>query len=235
VSSSSIMSIPYILNPERGEYQIVGGLTIDDKAHGVANAIFDRALSMQRNAPTYKVEIRGKKLISPATPALSTLSRSLIFTGAEKLAFNLKGKGFVEIIATKGNNQTVSYVNTYNCIADTAYYVYSYLPKQLTSDEAYSKLLHRPLSTHFKPEIAVYNCHGVAVFGWDKEVLALYWANPHEDAIRRVQVIMCEHSPVAWSAASSNGSVHFLSQFENNSYSCSYLNGEIATRIQLQF
>ena len=175
------------------EYQLSGGATIRDKTNGLAKVIFSERETLQYGYSCYNIYIGDKKVLYPT-------AENLIF--GKSVLIKLKLKNDLVKITEIDNEETktVIYANTEKC-PDFDTYINNktgaigefvicsyYIPKNLTLLEASQKVKNFPKSDEFTIIFAVFNHYGVAVFGIDKNENkeTLYWANPHEDHIKKI-------------------------------------------------
>lgn len=221
LSTSSIT-----VKPQCNEYQLKGEVTIRDKTNGMAKVIFSEELTKQYKKSAFEVFINNKKLIFPAFSNPSSAPR-IFFTDSLTITLKLKD-GFVKISEVDEKSaKTVFYVNTERCVGDIAYDTYTYIPKEVTLEEASMKMQNLS-DVKFEPIMAIYNRHGVAVFGIENEKYALYWANPHEEKVKKMEMEPCERTRNGSTifAKSRDGAVDFRHTFAGDD-----LNGEKATVI----
>jgi hypothetical protein len=208
-------------SPPTHKYQLEGGIRIRDKTEGIAQPVFSEALTKHFNAPTYEILINKKKLLrSCCNPPVS-----LSFTKSFKMSFKPQDK-FIKITSIDNEKgKAVLYVDQPKCAPHA--YAYPYLPKALTLEEATLKI---PLSLEeFKPSIGLYNEHGVAIFGTDGTGYALYWANPYEEKVKKIDIDLgtLRRGGGSTFAKSKDGRVNF--HYELGRYV--YLNGQVARKI----
>lgn len=213
------------------EYKLKGGVTIHDKTEGIAKAVFSPELSLKSREPAYEIFIYKKKLALPIW-SCPLLDRNVVFTGSKSIAFKQKDAFIKFIEVDSEGRRTVLYVDPKKPIEGKAYYVYSYFPREMELGEAIQKV--KDLETNFpdfKSDIAIYNRHGVAVFGWNvkDQTLALYWASPCQKKLEKIPCSTFEQKRDGGTsiAKSEDGCVHFRYLFGKGQY----LNGESATRI----
>ncbi len=208
------------------EYKLEGGLTVRDKTHGIACVRFSEEQTRRQQCAAYEIFINGKKIIFP-TCSEPSASR-VFFNGSLKITLKVKDDGLVKISEVDATGKTAYYVNTKSCVNGIAYDTYSYIPKELNLEEASLKITNLPST--FKPDQAIYNRHGVAMFGWEDNRYALYWASPHEPQVKKMEADCTRYRDGGTSFAKSNdGAVNFQYLLGGNSF----LNAELATRIPL--
>lgn|GEM_PF-6501978 len=226
--TSSTNQIPHVQ-----EYFLEGGVKIRDKTQGMGKAILSAELTDRHQTPVYHVLIHGKKLIFPTCPYPSS-GESVAFMGSRKITFKQEN-GLIKIKEEVDESfKRVLYVNPKKVVDKVAYDAYSYPPMKISLESAMRKIQY--INTdfpNFKEHLAAYNCHGVAVFGWDKDTqnYALYWANPHEEKVKKMECSVCESYPNDGSslAKSKDGSVNF--RYLDDTY-CFYLNSKMAKAIR---
>lgn len=219
-------------NPQINEYSLKGGVTIRDKTNGIAKAIFSEELAKLYQKPAYQIFINNKKIIFP-TFSNPLTDPDLTFTSSLRITFKLQD-AFIKIIEVDETSKNVFYVDPRKAVfQDSAYDVYTYIPKELTFHEASKKIQNLSEFKKFKPDMAAYNRHGVVVFGCeDGQGYTIYWANPHEEKVKKIENATCmRYRDGGTSVAKSNdGTVHFR-YLINKGF---YLNAELATRILLK-
>lgn len=217
---------PITSKAQVNEYRLEGGATVRDKTNGMARAIFSAELTSRYQKSAYEIFINNKQLIAPSR------TDHLICAGCASITFKLKDL-FIKIteVEVDEKSKSVLYVDSRKCINGAGYVAYSYIPKELTLEEAYKKIQNLSEFSDFKPDIAVYNSHGVAVFGWENhQGYALYWSRPDEENVKKIQAQCSRYSDGGSSIAKSNdGAVNFCFSF-GVGYS---LNAEPATKIFL--
>lgn len=215
--------------PQYREYRLEGGVTVRDKTNGVATAFFLINLTAKDRPPAYRVYVHHKKLIFPICSDPSS-NPGLSFRGSKQILFEPKGP-FIEITEIDDRGPTVLYVDPRR--RDVAYYdVYPYVPRELALEEAARKIPNRSEFGDFQPDMAAYNRHGVAVFGCEQNKgYALYWANPYEGTVKKMETIQCERYRDGGTsiAKSKDGFVNFR-YLSGKGF---YLNAEPATKIEL--
>jgi hypothetical protein len=215
----------------KNEYTLEGGVTVCDRTNGIGKVIFSLAATEKYKASAYEIFINGKKLILP-TCSNPTSEAKLLFVGSLKITFKPK-KEFIKICEVDEFNKTVYYVDPSISIDGVAYDAYSYMPLEISMEEAALKIQNIKTDfPNFIGDIAVYNRHGVAVFGWDKNVnnYALCWANPSEEKVQ-MRECFCERyrDGGTSTAKSKDGKANFRYLFGKGHY----LNAETATTISL--
>lgn len=217
-------------NEQINEYTLYRGrVTVQDKTDGIAKVVF--ATEYEHNEqPIYKITMNDKKLVFPTYSDPSS-APDFLTIGSVKINFE-KENGFITIRELGPENiETILYVNIRNCISDSAYNVYRYLPRKLTLREASQKMQNLSEFPEFTPKVAIYNRHGVAVFGHDGKDYALYWASPCEAKVKKLEAAQCAIARDGSSsvAKSGDGAVDFQHLFGKKFY----LNAELATPISL--
>lgn len=207
------------------EYKFEGGVTILDKTNDIAKVVF---LS---NEPTYGILINDKNLIVP-TSNLETNIINLIFFNSIKITFE-KENDFIKITEMDVDSETEFYVDLRKPIVKKFYFAYFYMPIEISLENA--KLKIQDLKSdfpNFEGDMAAYNRHGVAVFGWDKidKSYALYWARPHQEKVERIKCFFCDRYSDGGTSIgrAENDDVDFRYIFKDRQY---YLNRELATKI----
>jgi len=224
---------PTTLNtiPQINEYNLEGGVVIRDKTNGIGKAIFSSELTEKHKTSVYQVFINNKKLVYPTCSDPGS-SMNILFGGSLNITFKQKGE-FIKITEKDESSKSVFYVDFNKPINKIAYAAYTYIPKEITEEDAMQKVesLRRDFP-NFEGEIAIYNRHGVAVFGCDGNNYALYWAGPHQDKITKIECSICARYRDGGTsiAKSKDESVHFQYFFDDFSY---YLNAETAKHISL--
>lgn len=214
-------------------YHLEGRVTICDKTNGVAQAVFSAKWTDHYQQSAYKVLINGKKLIFPICSTPSS-GPGFIFVGSRKITFK-KEDEFIKITEVDAKNKTVCYVDPRKDVEGKAYDVYSHKPMEISVEDAEKKIQNLKINfPHFKGDMVIYNRHGVAVFGWDKndEKYALYWASPSEENVHPIKCSSCDRYRDGGSsiAKSKDGNVNFRYIFGKGCY----LNAEPAIRIVLK-
>jgi hypothetical protein len=219
------------------------GLIVTDKLNGIAQVQF-KGFTEDSHRPKYEILLNGKKLIFPTSsesPLYGFHGFSLV--GSQKITFE-RIDSFIKITEVDEKCTSEFYIDDSKTVNEQAYDVYVYLPKSLTLDEAVKKISNlASQSPTFNPEYAVFNRHGVAVTGWDKEAYALYWANPHEAYVKKIACSqICypgqNRDGGGAFAKADNGSINFRRNLElldiRTTEISFYLNAEKATEIDLK-
>lgn len=171
------------------EFQINGKLTlIDNTISGVGKALFSPEKTEEYKVWTHAVFINDKYLIFP------TSADCIFFKGSTKIQIEEKKEYFI-VTEWVENNKKVLYVDSKKVINKVAYIAYSYMPMIVSHDMALKKTLNLPKDyPNFKIQIAVYNRHGVALFGIDtkKSDFALCWASPSDKNVQMIECSQCE-------------------------------------------
>ncbi len=214
------------------EYTLEGGVTIRDKTNGIGKAIFSSELTNLYRRPTYKILINNKQLISPTCSNPSS-NLYLIFAGSLKITFKHKNE-LIKITEVDAKSKTILYVDPKKDVKGTAYDAYFHMPMEISLENAIQKIQNIKTDfTNFKGEVAIYNRHGVAVFGWDNQIqnYALYWANPSEEKVKKIECFSCTRlqDRETYSAKSLDGNVNFRYLHGHPPY----LNAELAVEIPL--
>lgn len=211
------------------EYGLIkGGVIVCDKIGGIAKLVFEEGFLSEQDKSAYRVLINGKKLIFP-THFHSSEGR-IVFTNSLKFIFEWKGE-FIKITEKDAQSQSIFYVDPTKVIKDISYIAYSYMPKEINLEEAKQKFQNIKASfPNFRGDVAIYNRHGVAVFGFDRHILkhALYWANPHEKKVKPVELDEIDFGESFCVANATCGMVRFRSCDKGH-----FLNGERAIEIDL--
>jgi hypothetical protein len=229
---SAINSFSQIRSTDHQEYEVEGGVTIYDKVAGIGKAIFQADLATQHQTSIYKILINDKKLIVP-TCVDPSLDISVIFKGSVTITFERKDH-FIKITEFDASRETVLYVDPRNLIRGIAYDAYKYIPTEISLENAMQKVACLKQDfPNFKGEMAVYNRHGVVIFGWDTndKKYALCWASPDQEKVEKMECVTCTRYPGEKTsiAKSSDGNVNFRHLASQGPY----LNAEAATQFSL--
>jgi len=229
----------YFLNAEPAEeidfekFSQEGGALVADRTGGKAKAVYLEKKSLKQGKPVYRIQINDKFLIFPV--ASKPKQDPFLLMGSRQITF-LEVNGFIEVREIDRNGQHIYYVDPEKDVQGIAYDAYNYLPKEMSEEEAREKIgLVHWRSPDFEAELAAYNRHGTAVFGFDEkaEDYKLFYAQPDEEEVQEVPCDIIERYRDGGTsiAKSENGFVNFRYNASNGSF---YLNAEPAELIKLR-
>jgi hypothetical protein len=204
-------------------------LKISNKTQQAAKVVFS---SFVDGKATYHVKINNNKLIFP-TCSKPKEGPQVLFTDSTGFTFKKTEDGFFKIKEEHPGGQTVFFVAPEKVVDDIAYDAYSYKPTPMSKETAEQKLKDLCHDfPHFHGEIALYNQHGLFVFGWDDkdQNFGLYGTHSAQEKMAKMDCQFCERSRLgtASTAKSKDGSVNFR-EYDVGSF----LNGEKAQEIIL--
>lgn len=225
---------PITIDSSYIDYGLEGGAVVCDKTNGIGKVIFEDGCISEKNKSTYQVFINDKKIIRPTCSNPSS-KECIIFRNSLKFSFKWKD-GFIKITEKDAQSKTIFYVDPKKDVDGIAYDAYSYIPKEISLEDAKQKIQNIKADfPDFTGDIAIYNRHGVAVFGWDKNIknYALYWANPYEEKVKPMTTSECQRFRDGGTsfAKSTDGNVNFRYSHGKGSF----LNAEAAVRIDLTY
>jgi len=193
-------------------YVMNGGPIVRDQTKGIAKLIFYNN--------SFKLLVNDKTLTQPA----SVLPITFI---CGEVSFKIEDL-FIKITGLHKKEETVLYADLRPPVGDSAYYAYSYKPKELTQAEALKKIAH---SSEKFPGLAIdifaHNRHGAALFGKIKGSDVLFWAAPHEDEIQQKACLECKREGETFLAKSQDGKVSFHGSLKGEFY----INAESAIKL----
>lgn len=202
--------------PEKVTHLLEGGVTISDRTNGIATATFSKEHS-KKNHPVYSVSIQNKKLISPTF--LNVAKEQFYFSNSIKIQLK-KENGFIRIKERDTQAILTLYVDPDKPVENMAYVVYPYMPQEVKLTQANQKILKlKAQAPHFKGYVALYNRHGIGVFGLENEKgrygeeYALYYARPNEQTLQKIKCSVCERgdrNKEKFFADSEDGYISFL-------------------------
>ncbi len=211
-----------------------GGLTVRDKTNGVAQVRFAKEKLKPGGRAPYIVSIQDRKLTYPtiSNPANPFESCDLVFHGSKIMTFKLKKEGTIlKITEEDEKSKTKLYVNIKDQVKGIAHDVYTYLPKEISFEEASKRITL--LKSEF-PNLdmigGAYNRHGVIVYGYDKGYV-LYWANPYQEKLKMMACSQADRLEKGFKFKSTSREVYFR-YFDVEK--CSYINEEKAQMIDFK-
>lgn len=175
-------------------YRVLGSqATVRDKTLGIVTAAFDPDKTIKFKVATFHVLVNNRKLVFPVSDDVASDINDCVFCGSERFTFKHHGK-FIKITERDQNGKSILYVDPERPINKIAYKAYSYIPQELNFDEAKRKI--EGFYTEFpriKVLAAVYNRHGVALFGFDLDAkkYIFYWANPQDEKVAQIECSSC--------------------------------------------
>ncbi len=209
-----------------------GGAKFYDKTSGVAQVVFSKSLSDKHKQSTYEVSINKKKLILPITAVANVGLVSLVLFGSTTIKVKNKGDGLFKITKVDSKGKNKFYVDTRNVVDDIAHYVYNYVPKVVSLEEAKAKFAHLQSEfPKFKGDRIAFNRHGVGVFGFTPgKGYDFFWAKPSDEKVGWVDCFYkCRNGDGGSSyAVSREGFVHFHYKAHDDTY---FINAEPAVEI----
>lgn len=226
-------------------YPLEGGVTIVDRTNGVASAFFER----HGDQICYFPKINGRVLVRPT---VSQPENGPNYCLVNSLRITMEYVGLLIKITeedARTHELTTVYVDPQKPSSKTTYDAYDHMPQEINEQNARSKLAD--LTTRFpnlQYPMAIYNRHGVAVFGYESHKNdpvsrnVLYWASPQDNLVRLMNCSECSRMRDGGTSIAKStdgrlpdgryleGNVNFRGYPQYNKYA---LNGEPATRIQI--
>lgn len=202
-------------------------IKLRDTTKGIGTVIL---LKANDGTLAYRPCVNKKKLVFP-TYQTPDSGIGLVFKDSLGIRFE-KRDNFIKIIELNKNEQLVNYYVDHTKPVQKAHDVYTYLPKEISEDEAKEKV--KDIKTdfpQFRSDLTLYNRHGVAVFGWDEtaQKYALCWANPYEEKVRMIECSQCERKRDGGSSFAKSKDEQLYFGYEYNGKLC--LNSEPATQL----
>lgn len=203
------------------------GVEICDMTGGVAKA-------EEKRENVYYITINKKRLIFPTTS--NNYEGTFYLGNSKKITFEwVDSSDLIKITEIDDKAESIFYVDTKVLVFGNAYDLYRHKPEIITKEVAFKKVLKLVEDNKdFKPEIVIYNRHGIGAFGRDedKKQDVLFYADPQSEEMKNISCSEIGRVRDGGSviAKSANKSLNF-SYLINEGY---YLNSEIAERISLE-